>query len=71
MPAARLEAHGRSCRCARASSQPMQRVPLPQAADSDPSVLKMVTNASVPGVRGGVKHHHLVEGGRGVLGEWP
>jgi hypothetical protein len=35
------------------SSQPMQRVPLPQAADSDPSVLKICTNAAVPGVRGG------------------
>jgi len=31
----------------------MQRVPLPQAADSEPSLLKMRTKASVPGVRGG------------------
>ena len=36
-----------------ASSMATQRVPLPQAPDSEPSLLKMRTNASVPGVRAG------------------
>ncbi len=39
--------------CPRRRYQAMQRVPLPQAADRVPSMLRMSTKASVPGVRGG------------------
>ena len=35
------------------NNEARQRMPLPQAPASEPSLLKMRTNPSVPGVRGG------------------